>query len=128
LQLLAGGDVNYDGSIFDDLDSAEGVGGDTNSYPLSCQETAIIRPGPLKLRGKVRRLFHHNQFDVDKHGATEYKEACSNLIVRHSLSWDVMQRMLVRVYQHFRTAHWSHLQGIDRLLQNVGKLPPAYAM
>lgn len=66
-----GGDVNYDGSIFDDLDSAEG---DTNSYTLPCQETAIIRPGPLKLRGKSRRLFHHNQFDVDKHGATEYKE------------------------------------------------------
>jgi hypothetical protein len=76
--LLAGGDVNYDGSIFDDLDSAEG---DTNSYSLSCQETAIIRPGPLKLRGKGRHLFHHNQFDVDKHGATEYKEACSNVIV-----------------------------------------------
>jgi hypothetical protein len=97
LQLLAGGDVNYDGSIFDDLDSAEDVGGDTNSYPLSCQETAIIRPGPLKLRGKVRRLFHHSQSDVDKHGATEYKEACSNLIVRHPLFWDVIQRMLVRV-------------------------------
>lgn len=75
--LLAGGDVNYDGSIFDDLDSAEGVGGDTNS----CQETAIVRPGPLKLQGKVRRLFHHNQFDMDKHEATEYKEACSNFIV-----------------------------------------------
>jgi len=79
--LLAGGDVICDGSIFDDLDSAEGDGGDTNSYPLSCQETAVIRPGPCKLRGKVRRLFHHNQYNTDKRGATECKEACSNLIV-----------------------------------------------
>lgn len=72
--------MNYDGSIFDDFDSAEGVGGDTNTYPLTCQETAVIRPGPLKLQGKTRRLFHHNQFDMDKQGATEYKEACSNLL------------------------------------------------
>lgn len=72
--------MNYDDSIFDDIGSAEGVGDDTNSYPLSCQETAVIRPGQLKLRGKVRRLYHHNQFDMDKHGATEYKEACSNLL------------------------------------------------
>jgi len=79
--LFADGDVNYDGSIFDDFDSAEGVEGDKNSYPLSCQETAVIKPGPLKLWRKSRHLFHHNQFDVDKHGATEYKEACSNVIV-----------------------------------------------
>ena len=56
------------------------------------------------------------------------KRHVATLLFRRSLFWDVMQCMLVIVYQHFGTAHWSHLQGIDRLLQNVGKLPPAYAM
>jgi hypothetical protein len=79
--LLAGGDVNYDDSIFDDFDSGEGVGDGTNSYPVSFQETEIIRPGRLKLRGRGRRLFHHNQLEINKHGNNEYKEACSNLIV-----------------------------------------------
>lgn len=112
--------MNYDGSIFDDLDSAEGT--------FSCQETEIIRPGPLKLRGKVRHLFHHKQLDMDKRGATAFKEACSNLLFRHSLFLDVTRCMLVVVYHHFRTASWSYLQGIVRLFQNVGKLPPPYAV
>lgn len=64
-------------SIFDDLDNAEGVGGD----PDLCQETEIIRPGPIKL-GKQghRRLFHHSQVEVEINEETEHKEACSGLV------------------------------------------------
>jgi hypothetical protein len=73
--------VNCDVSIFDDPDNSEAVGDDTNAYPMACEETEIIRPGPLKLRGKGRRRFHHKQLEVNKHGVTEYQEARSNLIV-----------------------------------------------
>jgi hypothetical protein len=77
--LLAGDGGNYDVSIFDDLDSAEGVGGDTDLYPVQHKETEIIRPGPLKLKKKSRHLFHHLQLEIEKHGGTGHKEACSNL-------------------------------------------------
>jgi hypothetical protein len=68
-----------DMNIHDDLDSAEGVGGDSRSCPASCQEIEIIRPGPVKLRRQGRRLFRQSKEEV-KREKTEHKEACSTLI------------------------------------------------
>lgn len=84
-----GGDVNYDDSIFDDFDSGEGVGDGTNSYPVSFQETEIIRPGRLKLRGRGRRLFHHNQLEINKHGNNEYKESDTTPVDDITVVYDV---------------------------------------
>jgi hypothetical protein len=73
--LFADRDRDDDVDIFDDLDNAESVGGDTGS----CQKT--IRPGPIKLRKQGRRrLFYQRQVEVEKHEEAEDKEACSDLV------------------------------------------------
>jgi hypothetical protein len=77
--LFADRDIDDDDviNIFDDLDNAEGVGGD----PSSCQQTETIRPGPVKLQKQgLRRLFHHRQGEVEKHEEVEDKEACSYFV------------------------------------------------
>lgn len=67
--------MDDDVNIFDDLDNAEGVGGDRGSR----QETETIRPGPIKLRKQGRRrLFHQSQVEMEKRAEAEEKEACSD--------------------------------------------------
>ncbi|KDR19242.1 uncharacterized protein LOC110830162 [Zootermopsis nevadensis] len=64
-------DMDDDVNIFDDLDNAEGVGGDRGSR----QETETIRPGPIKLRKQGRRrLFHQSQVEMEKRAEAEEKE------------------------------------------------------
>jgi hypothetical protein len=75
--LFLDGGMDGEADTFDDLDNAAGVASDSNSCPESCQETEIIRPGPVKLRRRGRRLFHQNQAETKEHEETEHnKEAC----------------------------------------------------
>lgn len=64
------GGMDGEAGAFDDLDSAAGVASDSNS----CQETEIIRPGPVKLRRRGRRLFHQSKVETKEHEETENKE------------------------------------------------------
>ncbi|PNF41201.1 hypothetical protein B7P43_G01455 [Cryptotermes secundus] len=69
-----GGGMDGEADTFVDLDNAAGVAGDSNSCPESCQETEIIRPGPVKLRRRGRRLFHQNQVETEEHEETEHNK------------------------------------------------------
>jgi hypothetical protein len=75
--LFVDGGMDGEAGTFDDLDNAAGVASDSNSCPESCQETEIIRPGPVKLRRRGHRLFHQSKVETKEHEETENKEACS---------------------------------------------------
>jgi hypothetical protein len=77
--LFVDGDIDGEADTFDDLDNAAGVASDKNLCPESCQETEIIRPGPVKLRRRGRQLFHHNKLETKEHETEHNKEACSYL-------------------------------------------------
>jgi hypothetical protein len=56
------------------------------------------------------------------------------MYVKSTLFWDITQRRMVVLYQHFGTTHRSHLQwskspfnGADKMSRNVGTEPPLNA-
>jgi hypothetical protein len=79
--LFVDGYVDDEVDIFEDLDNAAGVASDSNSCPESCQQTEIIRPGPVKLRRQGRRLFNQNQAESKEPEEFDHnKEACTYLM------------------------------------------------